>query len=157
MNIDNTIIEILNAISVVITAIIGAFSVVHDYKDKKGYVTKWGHRAIIAIIITTTLALTTQLIKIADTNATEHAKLAREKEAEAKASEQMVVEMKRHSQILLDLDRTMQPLKDVEIGLWLQVDVGGEQFAAYKQRVNAAVDQLALSEALETIMGELKN
>ena len=109
---------IVKFVSVVLTGCFAIFGLLIEYKDKAtGKITKGGRLALVGIVLSTTLALVSQLIE-----QRKSIDAARESAA-------------RTEKLLTEISKSLQPLREIQIGLSFDIDVDDSEFSAYKARL----------------------
>lgn len=115
----------LKLVSMVLAGLFGVLALLVDFKDKAGNITKWGRVALIGVIASATVSLSSQLVEHWQSElSARHAWL--------KAAEQLERSKKIVSH-LVELERSIQPLEvpKVTVALTLPTNFsGGEQFVS---------------------------
>jgi hypothetical protein len=60
----NVLLAILKLAAIMLSGILGVVGLLVNYKDKDGKVTKWGRRALIAVVISSLVAALTQGVEV---------------------------------------------------------------------------------------------
>lgn len=137
---DSSITIALNLTKIIGTALSGAFGLLGllaDFRDPNTKeITRWGRIAFWGIVISTIIALVSQVL--------ESAKATRDARAASAATQE---QLRKSDIILREVDRTLNPLDDVRISYWMQVPLDDPAMAAYKQRLEHGVEQIVANYA----------
>lgn len=137
---DSSVSLALNLTKIIGTALSGAFGLLGlltDFRDPSTKrITRWGKVAFWGIILSTIIALVSQVL--------ESAKATRDARASSEATQ---AQLKKSDIILREVDRTLNPLVDVRISYWMRVPLDDPEMAEYKQRLEKGVEQIVANHA----------
>jgi hypothetical protein len=115
---------IVKIVSVLLTGCFAIIGLLVEYKDKAtGKITKGGRMALIGIVLSTTLALVSQVIE------------------QNKSIEEVRESAARSEKLLTEISKSLQPLREAQISLFFDIDVNDSEFHAYKARLVQGIQE----------------
>lgn len=124
MSID-VMLSILKFAAILLTGILAVIGLLVDYKDERGKITKWGRRALIAVIISSLVATFTQGIEV-------YKQRRDAKEADARRQEENQI----NNKLLTEISRAVYPLVDLNVTASANFPLTHPDLKGYFQRLD---------------------
>jgi hypothetical protein len=116
---------VLQVLGVVLTGIFGLLGLLTKYRNDVGRITKWGRIALVGIVVSTLVAVSSQAL--------EAVRKARESRAAAERTERIISEVA----------RAVHPLTSIEATAWALMPWDHPQLASYRKRIEPQLRRIA--------------
>jgi hypothetical protein len=121
----NVILAILKLAAIMLSGILGVVGLLVSYKDKDGKVTKWGRRALIAVVTSSLVAALTQGVEV-----------YKQRREASQADKRRQEENKTNNKLLTEISRAVYPLTDLSITASAYFPLTHPQLKSYLERLD---------------------